>query len=68
MAYLLSGFLSDYLFEPFMKGNSSLAKGIGTILGQGEGRGVALLVLIAGLCMILVAMIMNYEKSIKEME
>ena len=68
VAYLLSGLLSDYVFEPFMKGNSSLAKGIGTILGQGEGRGVALLVLIAGLCMILVAMIMNYEKSIKEME
>ena len=68
VAYLLSGLLSDYVFEPFMKGNSSLAKGIGTILGQGEGRGVALLVLIAGLCMILVAMIMNYEKSIKDME
>lgn len=68
VAYLLSGLLSDYVFEPFMKGNSSLAKGIGAILGQGEGRGVALLVLIAGLCMILVAMIMNYEKSIKEME
>lgn len=68
VAYLLSGLLSDYVFEPFMKGNSSLAKGIGTILGQGEGRGVALLVLIAGLCMILVAMIMSYEKSIKEME
>ena len=67
-AYFLSGVLSDYVFEPFMKGNSSLAKGIGTILGQGEGRGVALLVLIAGLCMILVAMIMSYEKSIKEME
>lgn len=68
VAYLLSGVLSDYVFEPFMKGNSSLAKGIGTIIGQGEGRGVALLVLIAGVCMIFVAILINYEKSIKEME
>ena len=68
VAYLLSGVLSDYVFEPFMRGNSRLAVGIGSIIGRGEGRGIALLIFLAGILMIIVAFLINHEKSIKEME
>lgn len=68
VAYLLSGILSDYVFEPFMKGKSGLAHGIGKIIGSGEGRGVALLIIVAGAMMVLAAIWVNCEKSIKEME
>ena len=68
MAYLLSGVLSDYVFEPFMQGNSSLAVTIGKVIGRGEGRGVALLILAVGILMMIIAVWANYEKSIREME
>jgi MFS family permease len=67
-AYLLSGVLSDYVFEPFMQGNSSLAVAIGTVIGRGEGRGIALLIFAVGLLMMIIAIWANYEKSIREME
>ena len=68
VAYLLSGVLSDYVFEPFMQGNSSLAVTIGKVIGRGEGRGVALLILAVGILMMIIAVWANYEKSIREME
>ena len=68
VAYLLSGVLSDYVFEPFMQGNSSLAVTIGKVIGSGEGRGVALLILAVGILMMIIAVWANYEKSIREME
>lgn len=66
-AYLLSGVLSDYVFEPFMKGDSTLAAFIGTVIGQGEGRGAALLIMLAGVLMIAAAFLIRGEKSIRRM-
>ena len=68
VAYLLSGALSDYVFEPFMQGNSSLAIAIGKIIGTGEGRGIALLILAAGILLMIVAICAYNAKSIREME
>ena len=54
VAYLCSGFLSDYVFEPLMCGNSAFAQVVGRIIGNGSGRGIALLVIIAGVGLVIV--------------
>jgi len=68
LAYVLSGLLSDYVFEPFMRGKSSLAVQIGKVIGTGEGRGIALLLLIAGITLAIVGIIVTRLKSVKTLE
>ena len=48
-AYLAAGPLADYVFEPLMQGNSKLAMSLGSWIGHGEGRGIALLFVAMGL-------------------
>ena len=67
-AYILSGVLSDYVFEPLMYGNSLFAIKIGKIIGAGAGRGIALLILVAGMALAIVGIIVSKLKSIKTLE
>lgn len=68
LAYILSGVLSDYVFEPFMRGNSLLAIKIGKVIGAGAGRGIALLILIAGITLAIVGIAVLRLKSVKLLE
>lgn len=68
VAYALSGVLSDYVFEPFMTGNSSLSNTVGEIIGKGTGRGVALLIIIAGVMTIITGMVTGQMKCVKKLE
>ncbi|MBC3804301.1 MFS transporter [Acetobacterium fimetarium] len=67
-AFIASGILSDYVFEPFMKGNSMLAIKIGTVIGAGAGRGNALLIVITGLVLAGVGIAVSRLKSVKSLE
>lgn len=67
-AYILSGALSDYVFEPFMSGNSLLAIKIGKVIGAGEGRGIALLIVIAGMALAIAGIAVSGLKSVKALE
>lgn len=67
-AYILSGVLSDYIFEPFMRSNSLFAIKIGEFIGFGTGRGVALLILIAGMTLAIVGIVVSGLKSVKTLE
>lgn len=67
-AYLLSGLLSDYVFEPFMQGTSRFARGIGSVIGSGAGRGNALLIMLAGIALALVGLTVSRLRSIKTLE
>lgn len=67
-AYILSGLLADYVFEPFMKGTSPLVVNIGNVIGTGNGRGIALLILIAGLLLAVVGIVVSRLKSVKTLE
>lgn len=49
LAYLLAGPLADRVFEPLMAVGGPLAPTIGRIIGVGQGRGIALLCIVAGL-------------------
>jgi len=67
-AYISSGALSDYVFEPFMSGNSLSAIKIGKVIGAGAGRGIALLILIAGIALAIVGIVVSRLKSVKTLE
>lgn len=67
-AYILSGVLADYVFEPFMQGSSPLALKAGNIIGSGAGRGIALLIIIAGLALVVVGIVVSRLKSVKTLE
>lgn len=65
VAYACSGILSDYVFEPFMNGPSAPAAVIGTVIGYGAGRGVALLVILTGILLVLVGVTAFNSKTLK---
>lgn len=64
VAYLCAGGLSDYLFEPFMNGNTKLAQMIGKGIGTGTGRGVALLVILSGIMLVMTGVMTGKAKGI----
>ncbi|MDD3269984.1 MAG: MFS transporter [Syntrophomonadaceae bacterium] len=68
LAYILSGALADYVFEPLMCGNSLFAIEIGKVIGSGAGRGIALLILIAGMALAMVGIVVSRLKSVKMLE
>lgn len=67
-AYLLSGVLADYVFEPLMGGNNVFTKSIGQVIGTGPGRGIGLLIIMAGLGLASVGIVVQRLKSITKLE
>ncbi len=57
LAYLLTGPLTDKVFEPLLKVGGPLAGSVGQIIGVGTGRGAGLLFVCAGLFLVLVSAI-----------
>ena len=49
IGYLLSGILADYVFEPFMKGDSTIKYLLSKIVGEGNGSGIAVMLLFTGI-------------------
>lgn len=49
LAYLVSGPLADYVFNPLLAVNGPLAGSVGKIIGTGPGRGIGLLFIVFGL-------------------
>jgi predicted MFS family arabinose efflux permease len=52
-AYLLSGPLADYVFEPLLASQGRLAGSVGRLIGIGPGRGIGLLFIVLGALTIL---------------
>jgi DHA3 family macrolide efflux protein-like MFS transporter len=48
LAYLLAGSLADRFFEPLMAAGGPLASSVGAVIGVGPGRGIALMLVLAG--------------------
>lgn len=68
IAYSVSGYLADFIFEPLMKIDGVLSKYLGLILGIGKGRGIALLIILAGILLAYVAIIISKQKDIRLLE
>ena len=68
LAYGFCGLLSDYIFTPMLQKNGVLAGTVGVLIGTGQGRGAAFLIIIAGLLMCITAFILYQIKSVRALE
>ncbi|MCB2295409.1 MFS transporter [Clostridium algoriphilum] len=68
IAYVLAGVLADYVFNPALVKGGVLADTVGKIIGTGETRGIGFLIILAGLGLVITALIVSKSKTIREME
>ncbi len=68
VAYAVCGVLADYMFEPLLAEQGPLAGSVGRLIGVGEGRGIGLMIILAGVVMVVFAGVFGFRKSIREME
>lgn len=68
VAYAVCGVLADYIFGPMLMENGILAGSIGRFIGTGDGRGVGLMLIIAGIIMVAFAFVFGFQRSIRKME
>ncbi len=67
-AYALSGVLADYIFTPLLLPGGPLADSAGKLLGTGPGRGIGMLIALAGLLLCMTAVLLASMKSIRLLE
>ncbi|HWQ46499.1 MAG TPA: MFS transporter [Longilinea sp.] len=69
IAYLLSGPIADYVFEPAMQANGALGQTfLGLWMGVGPGRGIGLIFVISGLLMFIVCWLAYLNPIIRHVE
>jgi MFS transporter, DHA3 family, macrolide efflux protein len=68
VAYLVTGPLTDWVFEPLMAKNGALASTVGQIIGVGPGRGIGLLFIILGILQILITLCAYSYRPIRKLD
>ena len=66
ISYILIGPLADFVFRPMLAKNGLLARSIGYVIGVGPGRGMGLMIILAGLGMIIVTLLANKYSDIRK--
>ena len=56
-AYIISGVMADYIFEPMFNKNGILVENIGMIIGTGKGRGIGFMLILSGIGMLIMAIV-----------
>ena len=65
IAFLVAGFLADHVFNPLLELDGMLAGTVGSIIGVGEGRGIALMFVISGAMTSMISLFIWQNKAIK---
>lgn len=68
IAIILVGVLADYVFNPFMKGDSNLANTLRILVGSTEGSGMGVMFLCAGILGFTSCIILSRNKDIKKLK
>lgn len=68
VAFSTAGILADKLFNPLLMNNGLLASSVGKIIGTGEGRGIGFMFVVSGIFVILTAIYLWKNNTIKGME
>lgn len=68
VASLIAGPLADYVFEPAMMPNGSLAPRLGWIFGTGKGAGMALLYIISSLGLLVIGLSGYAFRTLRDVE
>ena len=66
VAYIISGIMADYVFEPMFNKNGILVKNIGMIIGTGKGRGIGFMLILSGIGMLIMAIVIWKNGKIRE--
>jgi hypothetical protein len=67
-AYPVGGFLADRVFAPLMAEGGALGGLLGPIFGDGANRGIGLLMMVLGVCLILTALIGSSFPRVRRLE
>ena len=65
-AYIISGIMADYVFEPMFNKNGILVENIGIIIGTGKGRGIGFMLILSGMGMLIMAIVIWKNREIRE--
>ena len=65
-AYIISGVMADYIFEPMFNKNGILVENIGMIIGTGKGRGIGFMLILSGIGMLIMAIVIWKNGEIRE--
>jgi MFS family permease len=68
VGYILAGPLAEKVFEPLLVEGGALAGSVGAVIGSGEGRGLALMFIVLGLGMSLVALAALSVPAIRQVD
>ena len=65
-AYIISGVMADYVFEPMFNKNGILVENIGKIIGTGKGHGIGFMLILSGMGMLIMAIVIWKNGEIRE--
>ena len=68
VAYASVGIMVDFLIKPVLQNGGSLSLLVETIIGRGEGRSAAVMIILAGIFLMMIAPILSSRNEIKELE
>ena len=68
LAYALTGVAVDFIIKPFLQKEGNAAKFALNIPGRGEGRGAALMIIIAAAFLMIIAFTLPRKSEIRELE
>jgi MFS family permease len=57
LAYVLAGPIADHVFEPVLRPGGALVDSVGRVLGVGNGRGIAFMVLLLAIVVLAIALL-----------
>jgi hypothetical protein len=66
--FLAAGPLAERLFEPWMRAGGPLAGSAGAVIGTGPGRGIALLVIVAGIGSVVLGLAAFATRRVRRLE
>ena len=68
VAYASVGGFVDFIISPFLQESGSFAQAILALIGKGEGRSAAFMIILAGIFLVIVALILPRKNEIRELE
>jgi DHA3 family macrolide efflux protein-like MFS transporter len=68
IAFAVAGFLADDIFNPLLETDGLLVESVGSVIGIGAGRGIALMFIFSGLMISVIALFIWKNEMIQRLE